>query len=134
MVTLPKNCTVSYNSNGVKVRMVYSTELPQGVYDGINVWQSRPYVDKNGKHCNGKRYFALEFNVDYQKNLPMLINKAYFEYKKKAMLFNRMQKQQLLQKEIDILSNSEFAGTWDIWHLRQSNQLPDPPDEISLAF
>lgn len=132
MVQLPKNCKVSYNSNGVKVRMVYSTELPQGVYDGVTVWKSYDYTDKNNKKCKGKNYFALEFQVDYQKNLPMLINKAYFEYKKKAMLFNRMQKQQLLQREIDALSNSEFPGTWDIWHLRQDNQLPPPPSQISL--
>ena len=132
MVTLPKNCKVSYNSNGVKVRMVYSTELPQGVYDGVTVWESYPYVDKNGRQIKGKKYFALEFEVAYQNNLPMLINKTYFEYKKKAMLFNRMQKQQLLQKEIDLLSNSDFPGTWDIWHIRQGNQLPNPPKQLSI--
>ena len=132
MVTLPKNCRVSYNSQGVHVRMVYSTQLPQGVHDGVTVWKSNDYTDKNGKRCKGKNYFALEFQVDYQKNLPMLINKAYFEYKKKAMMFNRSKKVDKLRKELEILSNSEFPGTWDIWHLGQDNQLPDPPDEITL--
>lgn len=134
MVQLPKNCRVSYNTNGVNVRMVYSTQLPQGVYDGVTVWKSYDYTDKNGKMCKGKSYFALEFQVDYQKNLPMKVMNVYFEYKKKAMLFNRMQKQQLLQKEIDALSNSDFPGVWDIAHLRQSNQLPDPPNEINLVW
>jgi hypothetical protein len=132
MVTLPKNCRIAYTSNGVHVKMTYSTELPVGTYDGITVWESYPYTDKNGKTCRGKKYFALEFQVDYQKNLPMLINKTYFEYKKKAMLWNRMQKQQLLQREIDALSNSDFPGSWDIWHIRQGTQLPNPPKQLSI--
>lgn len=134
MVQLPKNCRVTYTNNSVHVRMTYSTELEQGVYDGITVWQSRPYVDKNGKHCKGRRYFALEFTVDYQKNLPTLITEAYFEFKKKAMMWNRSKKIEKYQKENDILSKSKCVGTWDLWHLKQSNQLPWPPDEITLEL
>jgi hypothetical protein len=134
MVTLPKNCRVSYNSNGVKVRMVYSTELPQGVYNDVTVWESYPYVDKNGRQIKGKKYFALEFEVAYQNNLPMKVKDAYYEHKKKAMLFNRMKKVDMLKQEIDILSNSHYAGKWDIEHLRKENQLPNPPKQISLAF
>ena len=47
----------------------------------------------------------------------------YYQHKKKAMLFNRMQKQQHLQKEIDILSNSDNVGTWNIAHLKVNNQI-----------
>ena len=134
MVQLPKNCKLSYNSNGVIVRMSYATELPQGVYDGVTVWESYPYTDKNGKRVKGKKYFALEFEVKYQHNFPTLIIKTYYEYKKKAMLFNRMQKQQLLQREIDILSNSECPGKWDIYHIRQNNQLPNPPKQLTIQL
>ena len=134
MVQLPKNCKIDYTPEGVIVRMVYATELPQGVYDGVTVWESYPYTDKNGKRVKGKKYFALEFTVKYQHNLPALLHKTYYEYKKKAMLWNRMQKQQLLQKEIDILSNSEYPGKWDIWHLRQSNQLPNPPKQLTIQL
>jgi hypothetical protein len=121
MLTLPKNCKVIYTNSGVNVRMTYATELPEGVYDGVTVFQTNGYIDKNGRNIKGKKYFALEFNVDYQKNLPMLLTKAYFEHKKKAMLWGRMQKQQLLQREIDALSKSNFPGTWDINHFRNPN-------------
>ena len=123
MVTLPKNCKVVYGSTSVFVKMIYATCLPVGEHDGITVFKSPK---------SGKNYFELNFHVDYQKDMPMKVSKAYFEYKKKAMLFNRMQKQQLLQKEIDILSNSEFAGTWDIWHLKQNNQLPNPLQQLNI--
>ena len=124
MVQLPKNCSIHYYMDGVYVKATYATSLPEGFHDGV-------YVFSNYK---GRRYFSLSYEVKYQNNMPMIVREKYFQTKKKAMLFNRMQKQQLLQKEIDILSNSEFAGTWDIWHLRQSNQLPDPPDEITLVY
>ena len=64
--------------------------------------------------------------------MPMIVRDEYFKVKKKAMLFNRMKKQQHLQKEIDALSNSTVPGTWDIVHLKHGNQLPPPPNEISL--
>lgn len=38
------------------------------------------------------------------------------------------------KKEIDILSNSEYPGKWDIWHLRQSNQLPNPPKQLTIQL
>lgn len=123
MVQLPKNCTVIYGNTGVFVKMIYATSLPIGEHDGITVFKS-PKSSKN--------YFELNFHVDYQKDMPMKVTKAYFEHKKKAMLWNRMQKQQLLQKEIEIISNSEFPGTWDIWHIRQGNQLPNPPKQLSI--
>lgn len=121
MVQLPKNCKVLYFNDGVHVKMTYATSLPEGMHDGVHVFAN----------WQGKRYFSLEFNVKYQNNMPMLVREKYFQHKKKAMLFNRMQKQQHLQKEIDALSNSAVPGTWDIVHLKRGNQLP-PPDEISL--
>jgi len=38
----------------------------------------------------------------------------------------------MLQKEIDALSNSTVPGTWDLLHLKNNNQLPPPPSQISL--
>jgi hypothetical protein len=105
MVQLPKNCKVIYGKTGVFVKMVYATTLPIGEHDGINVFKS---------FNSGKRYFELNFHIEYQNNLPMKITNAYFEHKKKAMLFHRMKKQEKIQKEIDILSNSKFPGLWDI--------------------
>jgi hypothetical protein len=64
----------------------------------------------------------------------MKVRDAYFEHKKKAMLFNRMKKVDMLKQEIDILSNSHYAGKWDIEHLRQKNQLPNPPKQITIDF
>ena len=123
MVTLPKNCKVIYGNTGVFVKMIYATSLPVGEHDGINVFKSPN---------SGKRYFELNFHVDYQKNMPMKVTEAYFEHKKKAMLFNRLKKQEVLKKEIEIISNSEFPGTWDIWHLKQNNQLPNPPNQLNI--
>jgi hypothetical protein len=112
MITLPKNCKVSYNSNNVTVRMVYSTQLPVGEYNGIKVYQPREHIiDINGRRSKGKNYFALEFNVPYQNNMPHVLHTTYFEYKKKAMLFNRMKKQEELQRQIGLLSNDPFPGT-----------------------
>jgi len=123
MVTLPKNCKVVYGSTGVFVKMIYATCLPVGEYDGITVFKSPK---------SGKNYFELNFHVDYQKDMPMKVSKAYFEHKKKAMLFNRLKKQEIIKKEIEIISNSDFPGTWDIWHLKQNNQLPNPPLQLSI--
>jgi len=122
MVQLPKNCSMHYYSDGVHVKSTYATSLPEGFHDGV-------FVFSNYK---GRRYFSLEFKVDYQNNMPMIVRDRYFQTKKKAMLFNRMQKQQMLQKEIDALSNSTVPGTWDLLHLKNNNQLPPPPSQISL--
>jgi hypothetical protein len=124
MVQLPKNCKVLYFNDGVHVKMTYATSLSEGMHDGVLVFSN----------WQGKRYFSLEFNVKYQNNMPMLVREKYFQHKKKAMLFNRMQKQQHLQREIDALSNSPVPGTWDIVHLKRGNQLPPPPTQIELDF
>jgi hypothetical protein len=97
--------------------MTYATTLPEGVHDGVTVYSN----------WKGRRYFSLEYTVKYQNNMPTILMEKYYQYKKKAMLFNRMQKQQHLQKEIDILSNSDNVGTWNIAHLKVNNQ-------ISLKF
>jgi hypothetical protein len=122
MVQLPKNCRIHYYTDGVHVKATYATSLPEGFHDGV-------YVFSNYK---GRRYFSLSYEVKYQNNMPMIVREKYFETKKKAMLFNRLQKQQQLQKEIDILSTSQFPGTWDLLHLKNNNQLPPPPSQISL--
>jgi hypothetical protein len=122
MVQLPKNCSIHYYTDGVHVKATYATSLPEGFHDGV-------YVFSNYK---GRRYFSLSYEVKYQNNMPMIVREKYFETKKKAMLFNRLQKQQQLQKEIDILSTSQFPGTWDLLHLKNNNQLPPPPSQISL--
>lgn len=124
MINLPKNCRVYYFNDSVQVKMTYATSLPEGLHDGVTVFSN----------WKGRRYFSLEFNVKYQNNLPTLVMEKYYQYKKKAMLFNRMQKQQHLQKEIDILSNSDNVGTWNIAHLKVNNQLPPPPSQISFKF
>jgi hypothetical protein len=105
--------------------MIYATSLPTGEHDGVNVFKS-----PNSK----KNYFQLSFSIEYQNDLPKKIRDAYFETKKKAMLFNRMKKVDMLKKEIDILSNTERAGIKKIAHLRDDNQLPPPPKQIKLAF
>ena len=122
MVQLPKNCKVLYFNDGVYVRATYATSLSEGMHNGVLVFSN----------WKGRRYFSLEFNVKYQNNMPMIVRDEYYRVKKKAMLFNRMQKQEHLQREIDALSNSVIPGTWDIVHLKHGNQLPPPPDEISL--
>ena len=122
MVQLPKNCSIHYYTDGVHVKSTYATSLPEGFHDGV-------YVFSNYK---GRRYFSLSYEVKYQNNMPMIVREKYFETKKKAMLFNRLQKQQQLQKEIDILSTSLFPGTWELLHLKGNNQLPPPPSQISL--
>ena len=124
MVQLPKNCKVHYYNEGVQIRMTYSTSLPEGMHDGVAVFSN----------WKGRRYFSLTFDVKYQNNMPMVVMDKYYQHKKKAMLFNRMQKQQHLQKEIDILSNSDHVGTWNIAHLKVNNQLPPPPSQISFKF
>jgi hypothetical protein len=124
MVQLPKNCSIHYYTDGVYVKATYATSLPEGFHDGV-------YVFSNYK---GRRYFSLSYEVKYQNNMPMIVREKYFETKKKAMLFNRLQKQQQLQKEIDILSTSQFPGTWKLLHLKNNNQLPPPPSQISLVL
>jgi hypothetical protein len=124
MVQLPKNCKVYYFNDSVQVRMTYATTLNEGMHDGVMVFSN----------WKGRRYFSLTFDVKYQNNMPMIVMDKYYQHKKKAMLFNRMQKQQHLQKEIDILSNSDHPGTWNIAHLKNSNQLPPPPTQIELDF
>ncbi len=48
-----------------------------------------------------------------QKNLPILITEAYFEFKKKAMMWNRSKKIERYQKENDILSRGfSNRGAW----------------------
>jgi hypothetical protein len=123
MVNLPKNCKVIYGETGVFVKMVYATSLPTGVHDGVTVFKS-PNSRKN--------YFELNYHVAYQNNLPMKVKDAYYEHKKKAMLFNRMKKVDMLKQEIDILSNSNYAGKWDIEHLRQENQLTNSTEQLYL--
>ena len=123
MVTLPKNCKVIYGETGVFVKMVYATSLPTGEHNGIKVFKS-PHSNKN--------YFELNYHVAYQYNLPMKVKDAYYEHKKKAMLFNRMKKVDRYNQEINILSNSRYAGIWDIEHLKNENQLPNPPKQLDL--
>jgi hypothetical protein len=125
MVNLPKNCRILYGKDSVYVYMIYATCLPTGEHDGVNVFKS-----PNSK----KNYFQLSFSIEYQNDLPKKIRDAYFETKKKAMLFNRMKKVDMLKKEIDILSNTERASIKKIAHLRDDNQLPPPPKQIKLAF
>jgi hypothetical protein len=120
MVQLPKNCKVYYFNDSVQVRMTYATTLNEGMHDGVMVFSN----------WKGRRYFSLTFDVKYQNNMPMIVMDKYYQHKKKAMLFNRMQKQQHLQKEIDILSNSDHPGTWNIAHLKNGNQMPPPPTQI----
>ena len=122
MVQLPKNCKVLYFDDRVHVRITYATSLPEGVYDGMIVFSN----------WKGRRYITFEYNVKYQHNMPMIVRDMYFQTKKKAMLFNRKKKIQHLEKQVDILSNSRFAGLWDLMVLNDNNQLPPPPDEISL--
>jgi hypothetical protein len=102
MVQLPKNCKVIYGETGVFVKMVYATSLPTGEHNGIRVFKS-PFSKKN--------YFELNYHVAYQNNLPMKVKDAYYEHKKKAMLFNRMKKQEELQRQIGILSESFYPHT-----------------------
>lgn len=124
MINLPKNCRVYYFNDSVQVKMTYATTLPEGLHDGVTVFSN----------WKGRRYFSLEYTVKYQNNMPTILMDKYYQHKKKAMLFNRMQKQQHLQKEIDILSNSDHVGTWNIAHLKNSNQMPPPPSQISFKF
>jgi hypothetical protein len=124
MVQLPKNCKITYTDDRVRVKMTYATTLPVGEHNGINVFAN----------WQGKRYITFEYDVKYQHNMPMIVRDMYFQTKKKAMLFNRMKKQEHLQKEIDVLSNSQFAGKWDIDYLKHNNQLPPPPTQIELDF
>ena len=124
MINLPKNCRIYYFNDSVQVKMTYATTLPEGLHDGVTVYSN----------WKGRRYFSLEYTVKYQNNLPTILMEKYYQHKKKAMLFNRMQKQQHLQKEIDILSNSNNVGTWNIAHLKVNNQLPPPPNQISFNF
>ncbi len=114
MVQLPKNCKIVYGEKSVFVTMVYATSLPVGEHNGVKVFKS-PYSKRN--------YLELIYKVDYQNNMPHIVKQTYFEYKKKAMLFNRMQKQQKLQQEINILASSQIPGTWDLLHLKGDNQL-----------
>jgi hypothetical protein len=122
MVTLPKNCKVLYFDDRVHVRMTYATTLPVGNHDGITVFAN----------WQGRRYITFEYNVKYQHNLPMIVKDMYFQTKKKAMLFNRMKKQDYLQKEIDILSVSKIPGLWDVSHLKNDNQIPPPPQQLEI--
>jgi hypothetical protein len=104
--------------------MTYATTLEEGMHDGVLVFSN----------WQGRRYFSLTFDVKYQNNMPTIVREKYFQHKKKAMLFNRMQQQIQLQKEIDALSKSAVPGTWDIVHLKGNNQLPPPPDQITFKF
>lgn len=122
MIQLPKNCKITYTDDRVRVKMTYATTLSVGEHNGINVFAN----------YKGKRYITFEYDVKYQHNMPMIVRNMYFQTKKKAMLFNRMQKQQILQREIEELANSSIPGIWDIAHLKYGNQLPLPPDEIHL--
>jgi hypothetical protein len=132
MIKLPPNCSIRYDRNGVYVRMVYSTSIPVGEYDGTVVWKGNSKTNKNGKLIQGSNYFAVDFTMDYQKNLPDLLHKAYYKYKSKAMIWNREQDIKIKTKENEILKRSQFPGTWDIAHLRNSNQLPSPPQQLSI--
>jgi hypothetical protein len=37
------------------------------------------------------------------------------------------------KKDNNILSKSNFPGTWDIWR-EKNNQLPPPPKQITIDF
>lgn len=124
MVTLPKNCKLVYFDDRVHVKATYATTLSIGEHDGVKVFAN----------WQGRRYFTLTFDVKYQHNMPEIVKNKYFEIKKKAMLFNRMKKQEHLQKEIDILSTSKIPGSWDLLCLKNDNQLPEPPQQITLDF
>jgi hypothetical protein len=104
--------------------MTYATTLPEGMHDGVTVFSN----------WKGRRYFSLVFDVKYQNNLPTILMEKYYQHKKKAMLFNRGKKVENLQKQMAALSKSEIPGTWDIVHLKNDNQLPPPPEQISFKF
>ena len=122
MVNLPKNCKVIYFNDRVYVKMIYATTLPVGEHDGIKVFSN----------WKGRRYITFDYSVKYQNNMPEIVMNMYFETKKKAMLFNRMKKVDRYKQEINILSNSRYAGIWDIEHLKNENQLPNPPKQLDL--
>lgn len=124
MVKLPPNCKINYFNDKVNVKMTYATSLPEGVYDNMTVFSN----------WKGRRYITFEYDVKYQNNLPMLIKDMYFQTKKKAMLFNRKKKQEHIQKEMDLLSRSDFAGLWDLMVLNHNSKLPPPPDEIYIPI
>ena len=137
MIKLPPNCRLTYTDNGVKVRMTYSTVLPVGIHEGLEVFQGRDYYTKKGKFMRGKRYLVLEFDVATQYNLNKMfiaIRQTYYEFKQKAMIFNRIKKQDKIGKEVQVLSKSMFPGTWDILYLKDDNQMPPPPNQITFKF
>lgn len=112
MIQLPKNCKVQYLNDGVQVSMTYATTLPVGVHDGVKVFNSGGYMDVNGRRVKEKRYLNFTFTVPYQHNMPMVLRDKYYEYKKKAMLFNRMKKKDQLEREINVLVPSNVPGRW----------------------
>ena len=138
-IKLPPNCRTTLTNNGVRVRMTYSTQLSLGEHKdkGITVFQGRDYYTKKGKFMRGKKYYSFEFDIPTQNNLNIMMTEIYnkyFEYKKKGMVLKCLTDIDIAEKQIEALSKSMFPGRWDIYHLKNNNQLPPPPDEISFKF
>jgi hypothetical protein len=119
--------------------MTYSTQLSLGEHKdkGITVFQGRDYYTKKGKFMRGKKYYSFEFDIPTQNNLNIMMTEIYnkyFEYKKKGMVLKCLTDIDIAEKQIEALSKSMFPGRWDIYHLKNNNQLPPPPDEISFKF
>ena len=138
-VKLPPNCKTTLTDSGVKVKMTYSTKLRLGEHKdkGITVFQGRDYYDKNDKFIKGRKYYSFEFTVTTQMNLNRMMSEIYtkyFEYKQKGMVLKCLTDIDIANKQIEALSRSMFPGTWDILHLKNNNELPPPPDEITFKF
>jgi hypothetical protein len=138
-IKLPPNCRTTLTDSGIRVKMTYSTKLSLGEHKdkGITVFQGRSYYDKNGKFIRGRKYYSFEFDITTQMNLNRMVSEIYtkyFEYKKKGMVLKCLTDIDIAEKQIEALSKSMFPGRWDIYHLKNNNQLPPPPDEISFKF
>ena len=138
-VKLPPNCRTTLTDSGIRVKMTYSTKLSLGEHKdkGITVFQGRSYYDKNGKFRRGRKYYSFEFDITTQMNLNRMVSEIYtkyFEYKKKGMVLKCLTDIDIAEKQIKALSKSTFPGTWDIYHLKNDNELPPPPEQISFKF
>ena len=127
-----ENYLQKFNDN-INTKMLENMhpEIKSVNYDEM-ISLARVIRDKNGKLIQGSNYFAVDFTMDYQKNLPDLLHKAYYKYKGKAMIWNREQYIIIKTKENEILKRSQFPGTWDIAHLKNGNQLPPPPHQLEI--
>jgi len=138
-VKLPPNCRTTLTDSGIRVKMTYSTKLSLGEHKdkGITVFQGRSYYDKNGKFRRGRKYYSFEFDITTQMNLNRMVSEIYtkyFEYKKKGMVLKCLTDIDIAEKQIEALSKSMFPGRWDIYHLKNDNELPPPPEQISFKF